>query len=174
MKIAIHGKMCSGKTFISNHLINYYLLKNIELKKVSFADKVYDIAYDLFKMKNKDRKLLQQIGTKMREIDENIWIKYVLNNNIDNIIIDDARYKNEIINLKKNGFIIIKIDIDKDKQLKRLKYNYPDTYIDHIFNMNHDSENLLINDNIFDLIVKSDDKILLNIINFINKYYNLF
>ena len=29
-------------------------------------------------MKIKNRELLQSIGTKMREIDEDIWIKYVL------------------------------------------------------------------------------------------------
>ena len=65
MKIAIHGKMCSGKTTTSNLIIDYLKNnKNIILKKIAFADKVYEIAYDLFSMKDKDRKLLQAIGTK--------------------------------------------------------------------------------------------------------------
>ena len=33
------------------------------------------LAYDIFKMKTKDRQLLQQIGTKFREIDEQVWMQ---------------------------------------------------------------------------------------------------
>ena len=172
MKIAILGKMCSGKTTTSNFIIDYLRnYENINLKKVSFATKVYDIAYDLFGMENKNRELLQSIGTKMREIDEDIWIKYVLKNNSDNIIIDDLRYPNELKALKKENFIIIKLDLDKDSQLKRLKQCYPDSYQDHINNMNHESELLMdkLDDSEFNFIIKSDNDILVNIIKIINK-----
>ena len=121
MRIAILGKMCSGKTTTSNFIIDY--LKNNEniiIKKVSFATKVYDIAYDLFDMKIKNRELLQSIGTKMREIDEDIWIKYVLKNNKNNIIIDDLRYPNELKALKKEIYII-KLDLIKSsKEIKKM------------------------------------------------------
>ena len=169
MKIAIHGKMCSGKTTISNCIINYYKKKGLILKKISFADKVYEIAYDLFNMKYKDRKLLQSIGTKMREINDNVWVDYLLNNNKEDIIVDDARYINELKALKDNGFIIIKLDLDKDIQLKRLKKCYPDTYINHIENLNHESENNsdLLDDSFFDVILKSDDNLLKNTIFFL-------
>ena len=53
------------------------LLAGTVYRILSFADKIYDIAYDLFDMKEKDRKLLQDIGQKMREIDEKIFIKYI-------------------------------------------------------------------------------------------------
>jgi dephospho-CoA kinase len=171
MKIALHGKMCCGKTTTSNFIINYYKNKGIILKKVAFADKVYELAYDLFNMKDKDRKLLQSIGTKMREIDDNVWIDYVLNNNKDNIIIDDARYINELNALKDNGFIIIKLDLDKDIQLKRLKQCYPDSYINHIQNINHESENNSdsLDDSFFDVVLKSDNELLNNILLFLEK-----
>jgi len=175
MKLAIHGKMCSGKTTLSNFIINYLIHhKNITLKKVAFADKVYNIAYDLFNMKTKSRELLQAIGTKMREIDEDIWIKYVLNNNDDNIIVDDLRYPNELNALKQAGFILIKLELDKDEQLKRLKKCYPETYQEHINNMNHESELLMesIDDSNFDLIIKSDNHVIENLIHFIeNKLF---
>jgi adenylate kinase family enzyme len=172
MRIAILGKMCSGKTTTSNFIIDY--LKNNEniiIKKVSFATKVYDIAYDLFDMKIKNRELLQSIGTKMREIDEDIWIKYVLKNNKNNIIIDDLRYPNELEALKRENFIIIKLELDKDTQLKRLKKCYPDTYQNHINNMNHESESLMdtMDNSEFDFILKSDDNILVNLIKCINE-----
>ena len=173
MKLAIHGKMCSGKTTKSNFIINYLSQKkNIKLKKIAFADKVYNIAYDLFGMEEKDRALLQAIGTKMREIDDDIWIKYLLKNNKNNVIVDDARYENELKALKSNGFIIIKLDIDKDIQLKRLKKLYPNTYQIHINNMNHESEvSMDNNDNsMFDIVIKSDNNALENIINFIESY----
>ena len=154
MKIAILGKMCSGKTTISNFIIDYLKnYENINLKKVSFATKVYDIAYDLFDMKNKD-----------------IWIKYILKNNSDNIIIDDLRYPNELRALKKENFIIIKLDLDKDSQLERLKKCYPDSFKDHINNMNHESELLMDNldDSEFNFIIKSDNDMLVNLIQIIN------
>ena len=46
----------------------------------------------------------QNIGTKMREIDKDIWIKYILKNikNEDSIIIDDVRYLNELLSRRHN------------------------------------------------------------------------
>ena len=105
----------------------------------------------------------------MREIDQDIWIKYILKNNTNNVIIDDARYYNELKALKDNGFIIIKLDLDKDTQLKRLKKCYPHTYHNHINNMNHESEcSMDENDNsLFDVVIKSDNQALENIIDFL-------
>ena len=73
MRIAICGKMGSGKTYIADKLAKEY-----NLEKVSFAEKIKDIAFDLFNIEQKDRKLLQIIGDKMKEIDKDIWIKYLL------------------------------------------------------------------------------------------------
>ena len=114
MKLAITGEMASGKTSIAKYLVEKY-----NFTKFSFADDVKLYATEIFNMnmnmKVKDRKLLQQFGTKMKEIDENIWIKR-LDNKIkdidisDNIIIDDLRYPNEELYLKSKGFKILKLD----------------------------------------------------------------
>ena len=121
MKIGIVGKICSGKTYIADRLIHKY-----NLKRYSFAKKIKDIAKDLFDMKIKDRKLLQQLGEKIKEIDENVWIKYLIRQirEEENVIIDDLRFSNEMDYLKKNNFIIIKINVDKETQIKRIKNLY--------------------------------------------------
>ena len=137
MKIAICGPICSGKTYLSDYLQNNY-----NLRKYAFGDKVKEIANDLFNMKYKNRKLLQTIADKMREIDKNIWAKYVIQQieHLDNIIIEDLRFVNEAKYLQTLGFIIIKLSIDKNTQYVRLKETYPTTFQEHVDNLNHNSE----------------------------------
>ena len=40
IKIAIIGKMCAGKSTISNKIINYYKKRNIIIKKRSFSEPI--------------------------------------------------------------------------------------------------------------------------------------
>ncbi len=99
VKIGIIGKMCSGKTTLSRHLQQYMKDKyHIKFETLSFAGKVYELAYDLFDMsrEKKDRKLLQMIGTNMRMIDENVWVKYVMKQSREkDVLEEDCRYMNE-------------------------------------------------------------------------------
>ncbi len=144
IKIAIIGKMCSGKTTLSNYIHKYLKEKyNIQLQSLTFAGKVYDLAYELFDMdpNNKNRKLLQNIGTLMRSIDENVWVKYVMkkSKNTD-VMVEDCRYENEFNALYENGFYLIKIKIDEEYQEERLRRTYPDTYQQHLDNRGHASE----------------------------------
>ena len=99
MNIAITGKMCAGKTTLANHIKDKFPEQNYVVN--SFSTKVKDIAKDLFGMRDKDRILLQQIGTKMREIRDDVWINYIFNKNYNNVIIDDVRYVNELKIAKK-------------------------------------------------------------------------
>lgn len=143
MYIGIVGPMCSGKSSLAKYIMTYYEIKyNIKFHKESFAGKVYELAYDIFNMKMKDRELLQKIGTKMREIDINCWVNYTIKKSLnnENTIIDDGRYLNEIDAMKNNGFLLIRINIDKDLQISRIKYTYPDTWKTHIDNIGHLSE----------------------------------
>lgn len=140
MKLAITGEMASGKTSIAKYLVEKY-----NFTKFSFADDVKLYATEIFNMniKVKDRKLLQQFGTKMKEIDENIWIKRLdlkIKDISDNIIIDDLRYQNEELYLKSKGFKILKLDIDIELQNNRLKNTYINDFDMHIKCKNHDSE----------------------------------
>ena len=49
--IGILGKMCSGKTTLSQEIIR----QDPNFIKIAFADKVKQIATELFKMETKDR-----------------------------------------------------------------------------------------------------------------------
>ena len=155
MKIGICGRMCSGKSTLANKIIMSKKELNIDIKKDSFAAKIYEIAYDIFGMKEKNRELLQQIGTKFREINQNVWIDYIINKYSDNIIIDDVRYQNEIKALKENGFILIKLSISRELQIQRLKDLYKDNFNEHYKNIDHISE-LFVDvapDNMFDIVI---------------------
>ena len=140
MKIAICGKMCSGKTTIANLIKEY----DNRYEIFSFGKKVKVIANELFGMdlNNKNRSLMVQIGTKMREIDVNVWANYIINETKDKefCIIDDLRFQNELDLLQENNWKIIQLNIDEDLQIERLKKLYKDTYQDHINNKNHLSE----------------------------------
>ena len=137
MKIALCGPICSGKTYLSDYLIQQY-----QLQRYAFGDKVKEIATDLFKMEYKDRYLLQTISDKMKDIDSDIWAKYVIHEikHKHNIIVDDLRFVNEAKYLQELGFIIIRLTIDKETQYKRLRHTYPNTFQEHIDNLNHNSE----------------------------------
>ena len=138
MKFAIHGPMCSGKTTISDIIKEY----DSEYKTYSFGGKVKDIARDLFKMEGKDRSLLIGVASKMREIDPDVWAKYVIyqikEEQRDKCIIDDLRFQNEANYLSDWKFI--SLTTPKDVRIERIKKLYPDNYSDHIKNMAHVSE----------------------------------
>lgn len=138
MKIAITGKMCSGKSSLANILSE----SDSRFQIHSFGRKVKDVAKDLFDMKEKDRSLLTSIGTKMREIDPDVWINYVLKQCEDktHCIVDDLRYQNEYEALSKSGFKIIQLKVDPIIQEERIKLVYPNNYKDHLENRNHISE----------------------------------
>ena len=62
-RIAIIGKICSGKSFLANYLEDKY-----KFTKLSFADPLKKIAKEYYGMVNKDRELLQELALKMKEI----------------------------------------------------------------------------------------------------------
>lgn len=140
MKVAICGKMCSGKSHLAKLIVNKYP----EYKILSYGQKVKDIASEMFGMTTKDRSLLIQVASKLREIDPDVWSKYVLKQarDLDNCIIDDLRFQNELDGLINNDsdWIFIKLNISKKLQESRIKNLYCDDYKDHIDNANHESE----------------------------------
>jgi len=140
MKIAISGKMCSGKSTIAKLIKEY----DNRYEIYSFGQKVKLIANELFGMdlQNKDRTLLIQVASKFREIDINVWANYIINQTKDKeyCIIDDLRFQNELDLLEENGWKIIQLNISDELQIERLKNLYKDNYKDHIKNKNHLSE----------------------------------
>ncbi len=142
MKIAIFGRMCSGKSTLCKYIQLYMENKyGVRIQKISFGSKIYDIAYELFGMKEKNRKLLQDIGQKMREIDENVFTEYTMNRyRSENVIIEDCRLLSEFRVLKNEGYILIRIHISDSLQRERLMKCYEDTYEEHLLRLNHRSE----------------------------------
>ncbi len=152
IKIGILGRMGSGKTSLANEFIKqcpYFV-------RLAFADKVKQIASELFQMKYKDRRLLQNIGGKMREINPDVWANYVINKakGFSHVVVDDVRYENEVTKLREAGFTIIYLDIDRETQLNRLKITYPDDWETHANLNGHDSEKADQYQSQADLVVK--------------------
>ena len=136
--IIICGKMASGKTTIKDIIMKIYP----EYIHMAFGQKVKDIAKDLFDMNVKNRDLLVKIGTSMREIDPDIWAKYVIDeiehDKKKNCIIDDLRFQNEADYLK--DWTFISLITPRDVRIKRITKLYPHNFEDHIKNMDHVSE----------------------------------
>ena len=137
MKIAIYGPMCSGKSTIANIIQKKYP----QYKIYSFGQKIKDIANELFNMEGKNRSLLINIADKMRDIDEDVWVKYIMKqiNDYEYCIIDDLRFQNEADYLT-TGWTFISLTTPKDVRINRIKELYPNNYEDHIRNMDHISE----------------------------------
>ena len=137
MKVAIYGPMCSGKTTVANILKEYDQRYSI----YSFGQKIKDLAIELFQMKGKNRSLLIKIADQMREIDEDVWAKYVVEETKEKnyCLIDDLRFQNELNYLE--GWKIICLTTPEEERIRRIKDLYPENYKDHIKNMKHISEN---------------------------------
>lgn len=154
VKIAFSGKFTSGKSTAAK------IVKELcpETKILSFATKLKEIGEEMYGMVGKDRKLLINIGIKMREIDEDVWLNYVSNQfrNFEYIVIDDLRFPNEYNKLKSEGFVLVRLSINKETQLERIKELYPETWKDHVDKLDDYSETVLDNYE-FDYTVESYD-----------------
>ena len=163
MKVAICGKMASGKTTIAD-----LVAAETEFTKYSLGSKVKEVAYNIFGMNPefKDRHLLQQIGMKMRDVYPHVWIEavmlQVMRDEATNAVVDDVRFVNEAKKFKEDGWTLIKLDIPENLQISRLKNTYPDNWEDHVLHREDPSETEVDEIPIewFDLIVNVEDGIL--------------
>jgi hypothetical protein len=109
---------------------------------VSLGAKVKETARDLFGMTEKDRALLIAIGTKMREIDPDVWVKSIVTKtaSMTHCVVDDLRYQNEYELLRENGFVFVQLHVSHHMQEQRIRKVYPKDFQDHLDNRNHLSE----------------------------------
>lgn len=147
MKIAVVGKMRSGKNTVADLLTEEY-----GFQQLAFADGITEIIKKYFPeafTEGKPRGHYQHIGQGMRELNPNVWINHV-NRRVTNILCDgymcgvepnvivtDCRQKNEEMYLRRNGFKIIKVEADDQLRLQRIasagEYVTPEQF-------NHDTE----------------------------------
>ena len=167
MRIAISGKMCSGKSSLKEFLINKLARvkeldsnnSSIPIKELSFGKPIKEMYTTYFPYNhNKDRKAYQSIGDTFRNINNDVFVEYLVsqcdNNKI--IIVDDLRFKNEMRILKDNGFVTIRINVDEELQKERFSNLYPveDFEITKTYKSEIDLDN---NDN-FDLTISSNNE----------------
>lgn len=116
--IMINGRGGSGKSEIAKYLVDKYGYKEIIL-----AEPIYEIAKEYFNMESKNRELLQDIGQKLREIDEDIWVNYLINSLNENqpYVLSDVRQSNEYDSFFNEGFIPIQVRADLNKRIDRIE-----------------------------------------------------
>ena len=146
MIILFGGRFTAGKTTACRYFVNNPE-KFGDFKEVNFADKLKDVAIDLFGMSptKKDRTLLQKLGTEaLRSIDEDVWAKYIFNRTIHkleeefenlpdytkkhseylNFVIGDGRYENGLSYGTKAGSFNVFIDVKEAIRMERYKSIY--------------------------------------------------
>lgn len=161
-RIAISGKMTSGKTTLSTILVEKY-----HYTKMAFADPLKQIAktlttdpenlealvyrvclnnpvkteqclnillddiypkYKSHSIETKDnitRALFQELGQKLKAIDSNLWVNYLVANLPDDkIVVDDLRFRQELNALETEGFLTIRLEITPEAQRERIEKLY--------------------------------------------------
>ena len=123
--IGLSGKARAGKDTTANIITSILAcdFPSLKVETVSFAKKLKEIAKDVFSWdgdknyyplsKDKGRNLLINIGLKMREIRDTIWVDYVMKSiSISDkqiFLITDVRFKNEAKIIKNAGGFIVRI-----------------------------------------------------------------
>ena len=123
--VAFVGKMAAGKSYYASLLRQELIDQGINSNIVHISSKIKELAVELFGMKDKDRDLLQKLAGKMRDIDEDVWIKYLIYHVKKEgkipFIIDDVRFKDEV-DLLRESFDLLVIKIESDDVYRRSVY----------------------------------------------------
>ncbi|MCY8228789.1 AAA family ATPase [Bacillus spizizenii] len=132
----------SGKSTIAK-----YLVEKHGFVVYNFADKVYELAEELFGMKVKDRNLLIKIAEKMREIDKLIWIKETMKriekDGNPRVVIADTRKLLEYAYLLEHGYNQAMVYCPEDIAIERLKKRDGEDNVDVDVVLNGATENQL-------------------------------
>lgn len=127
LKIALTGKMRSGKDEIAKHLAYKHGFE----WPIAFGDMLKYYA-DLIYAHNsgaKQRRMYQVFGQACREYDPDVWIRHaefavkqaLEKRSTRGIVISDLRQPNEYDWCKRNGFVIVRVTAPEDVRLARAK-----------------------------------------------------
>jgi dephospho-CoA kinase len=130
IKLALTGKMRSGKDTAANHLYIKY-----GFSTVAFGDALKKNAHATFPWVSefsKPRALYQQFGQLMRQIEPDVWIKHAeraVKGAIDfrvntgaervGVVISDVRQQNEVDWCRENGFTLIRVTAPDEDRIAR-------------------------------------------------------
>jgi dephospho-CoA kinase len=125
LKIALCGTLRSGKDTVAE------MIGKDGFSKFAFAEGIWATIELLFpevyerKFEEKPRKLLQDIGQKMREVDPDVWIRYTFKrieqSGAKRVLVTDLRQPNELEALKAAGFFIVRVNADPEIRIARAK-----------------------------------------------------
>jgi dephospho-CoA kinase len=122
-KIALTGKIRSGKSAISE-----YLTKKYGFTRYAFGDelkRLVHLVFDVDDINGKPRRLYQFFGQVCRQYDSSIWLRKVLrkikDDNPEDILIEDCRQTNEYQALKERGYVIIRVKCPDEIRIERAK-----------------------------------------------------
>ena len=128
--VYICGKAGAGKTYSAK-----YLMTKLGYVQAKFAFPVYGLAEDYFGMTNKDRLLLQTIGTECARdaVHEDIWVnRFAEDTKIVQLtrkkmglptvglVCDDCRFPNEHKILQENGWVGLYLNVSDEIRVQRL------------------------------------------------------
>lgn len=134
MKIAVFGKIRSGKDTVGKMLIEEY-----GFNRYAFGDGIGEIIQKYFPeawAEGKPRKHYQFIGQALRELNSDVWVNYLLNNIKKDeaelkfkygynkpykVVVTDGRQVNEAEKLRKQGYLIIKVSCPEEIRVERMK-----------------------------------------------------
>src|SRR5690625_1725156 len=148
MRIALTGRMRSGKSTAATHLCSEYNFREVafgdELKRYAdgllsgsnaYPDEYIDtgevcpIDGDPIIKKRKNRRLYQDFGQLMRQLDEDVWIRHAAkmiavwenSRNVDGVVVPDLRQPNEYEWARANSFVIIRINAPDELRIERAR-----------------------------------------------------
>lgn len=118
--IALAGGMGAGKSTVADFLCENY---GYEARKISSP--IYEIAERLWGPEAAtDRAKLQDLGTKMREIDPDVWVNLYVRDieAAENPVVNDTlRFPNEYWALRNAGFTIVRVNAPEAVRVDRLQ-----------------------------------------------------
>jgi len=136
VKLAICGRMRSGKDAVAAHLTQQY-----GFVRFAFGDGIRKVCRELFPdqmadgpggVKRKPRALLQGVGQAMRAFDPDVWVRQTLEEiayqaeedeitgNAPRYVITDLRQPSEYDRLRSEGFVIIRVTCREDIRRQRM------------------------------------------------------
>lgn len=140
MKIAICGRMRSGKDTVAAYLVEHY-----DFVPFAFGDGIKSVCRELFPEQvangKKPRALLQGVGQAMRSVDPDVWIKRTMceigASYPFNVVITDLRQPNEYERLYSEDYVIIRVNTSDDVRIDRMR-SAGDTF--DLADLTHDTE----------------------------------